>query len=235
MKKMLTVTNDAYFVVRTSVVLVIALALGFGFWTALTPVAKAQQMSATEMMESKLPHGMTMVTATKPELLSAVCGAVKKWPDAAPHIVQATIDAKKQWARDIVATAIRCLPGQMNCDAIAAIVAAAVATDPEDASGISEMVIRQYPDCRAAIQRDFKGGVPPPPVSEGNFINPPIDVNPPPGSVGGGAGEVARCVVCHNDQNPHEITIPCSQVPQFLRNHPGDYAGPCVVTPNQNR
>ena len=46
MKKMLTVTNDAYLAARTSVVLVVALALGFGFWTAMTPVAKAQPMSA---------------------------------------------------------------------------------------------------------------------------------------------------------------------------------------------
>jgi len=231
MKKMLTVRNDAYFVARTSVVLVIALALGFGFWTALTPVAKAQQMSATEMIESKLPHGKTMLTATKPELLSAVCSAAKKWPDAAPQIVRAAINAQKQSARDIVQTATRCFPGNFKgqaCDGIAAIVDAAVVADPEDASGITEMVIRLYPDCRGAIGHGRE-------IGEGNFINPPINVNPPPGSIGGGAGEVARCVVCHNDNNPHEITIPCSQVPDFLRHHPGDYAGPCVVTPNQNR
>ena len=218
MKKMLTVTNDAYFVARTSVVLVIALALGFGFWTALTPVAKAQQMSATEMIESKLPHGKTMLTATKSELLSAVCGAVKQWPDAARQIVKAGIDAKRPWARDIVQTATRCARGDgkaLPCEAIAAILNAAVAADPEDASGITEMVIRLYPDCR----NDFKGGPPLPP--EGTFINPPIDVNPPPGSVGGGAGEVARCVVCHNDNNPHEITIPCSQVPRVSPASPG--------------
>ena len=236
MKKMLTVTNDAYFVARMSVVLVIALALGFGFWTALTPVAKAQPVSATEMIESKLPHGKTMVTATKPELLSAVCAAVKRSPDAAPQIVKAAIDAKRQSSRDIVQTATRCLPGDFKaqaCDGIAAIVDVAVVADPEDASGITEMVIRLYPDCRVAIGRSTEGrGVA---EGEGVFTNPPPDVNPPPGSIGGGASEVARCVVCHNPNNPHEIQIPCSQVPQFLANHPGDFAGPCIVTPPQNR
>jgi hypothetical protein len=230
MKKMLTVTNDAYLAARTSVVLVVALALGLGFWTAMTPVAKAQPMSATAMIGSKLPSGKTMATATKSEFLSAVCAAVKKWPDAAPQIVRAAVDAKKQWARDIVATAIRCLPGQENCDAIAAIVAAAVATDPEDASGITEMVIRQYPDCRGTIGHDFKGGVPPPPVTEGNFINPPPDVNPPPGSIGGGGGgfnpQENRIQVCRNG-----VTI--FIFPSDLM--PGDVIGPCCVTCVQNQ
>jgi hypothetical protein len=230
MKKMLTVTNDAYLAARTSVVLVVALALGFGFWTAMTPVAKAQPMSATAMIESKLPSGKTMVTATKPEFLSAVCAAVKTWPDAAPQIVRAAIQAKRHWARDIVATAIRCLPGPENCDAIAAIVAAAVATDPEDASAINEMVIRQYPDCRGAIGRDFKGGVPPPPVTEGIFVNPPPDVNPPPGSIGGGGGgfnpQEFRIQVCRNG-----VTI--FIFPSELM--PGDIIGPCEITQPTNR
>jgi hypothetical protein len=239
MKKMLTVTNGAYMAARMSVVVVITLALGLAFWTALAPVAKGQPMSATEMIESKLPHGKTLVTATKPELLSAICGAVKKWPDSAPQIAKAAIDAKRQSARDIVQTATRCMPGDFKagaCDGIAAIVDAAVVADPDDASGITEMVIRLYPDCRVAIARGTEGrGITERGVSEGVFTNPPPDVNPPPGSIGGGAAEVARCPVCHNPNNPHTIFIPCSQVAQFLANHPGDYAGECQVTPPRNR
>jgi len=232
MKKMLTVKNDAYLAARTSVVLVIALALGFGFWTAMTPVAKAQQMSATEMIQSKLPQGKTLATATKPELLSAVCASVKQWPDAAPRIVKTAIDSHRHWARDIVSTAIRCLPGAVNCDIIGAVVSAAVVADPDDAAGISEMVIRDHPDCRGAIGRDFKGGeykeVVPPPVSEGNFGNPPPDVNPPPGSIGGGGGGF----------NPEEILVCRNGVqififPRDLR--PGDIIGACVVTTDTNR
>ncbi len=223
MKKMLTVTNDAYVAARTSVVLVVALALGLGFWTAMAPVAKAQQrMSATEMIESKLPHGKTMVTATKPEFLSAVCGAVKKWPDSAPQIVKAAIDAKRQWARDIVSTALRCLPGQPDCNMIGAIVDAAVSADPDDASNITEMVLRQYPDCRSAIEHRGPG--------QGVFTNPPPDVNPPPGSVGQGAGgfnpQENAIQVCRNGVT---IIIFPSQLQM------GDTIGPCPVTGVTNR
>lgn len=230
MKKMLTVTNDAYLAARTSVVLVIALALGFAFWTALTPVAKAQQMSATEMIESKLPHGKTMVTASKSEFLSANCASVKKWPSAAPQIVKTAIDAKKEWARDIVQTATRCLPteGKGVCDGIAAIVDAAVAADPEDASGITEMVMRLYPDCRGALAHGAPA--PGPGMGEGNFINPPINVNPPPGSIGGGGGgfnpQENAIQVCRNGVT---IIIFPSQI------QPGDTIGPCMITMETNR
>jgi outer membrane biosynthesis protein TonB len=43
-----------------------------------------------------------------------------------------------------------------------------------------------------------------------------------------------KCEVCHNPRNPHTIKIPCDQVDKFLKNHPGDYRGPCHVTSFQN-
>jgi hypothetical protein len=39
-----------------------------------------------------------------------------------------------------------------------------------------------------------------------------------------------KCIVCHNEHNFHEITIPCNKVDKYLRHHPGDHAGPCQVT-----
>jgi hypothetical protein len=39
-----------------------------------------------------------------------------------------------------------------------------------------------------------------------------------------------KCIVCHNEHNFHEISIPCDKVDKYLRNHPGDHAGPCQVT-----
>jgi hypothetical protein len=44
-----------------------------------------------------------------------------------------------------------------------------------------------------------------------------------------------KCTVCHNPHNFHPISIPCNQVDKFLRNHPGDFAGPCTVTPHTSR
>lgn len=43
-----------------------------------------------------------------------------------------------------------------------------------------------------------------------------------------------KCEVCHNPHNPHTIKIPCDQVDKFLKNHPGDYRGPCHVTTATN-
>jgi len=48
---------------------------------------------------------------------------------------------------------------------------------------------------------------------------------------GNGNGNGAdKCIVCHNDHNFHEISIPCDQVAKYLEHHPGDHAGPCNVT-----
>jgi hypothetical protein len=44
-----------------------------------------------------------------------------------------------------------------------------------------------------------------------------------------------KCEVCHNPHNPHTIRIPCDQVDKFLKNHPGDYRGPCHVTTATNK
>jgi hypothetical protein len=43
-----------------------------------------------------------------------------------------------------------------------------------------------------------------------------------------------KCEVCHNPHNYHTIRIPCDQVDKFLENHPGDYRGPCEITPVTN-
>jgi hypothetical protein len=44
-----------------------------------------------------------------------------------------------------------------------------------------------------------------------------------------------KCIVCHNEHNFHEISIPCDQVDKYLTNHPGDHAGPCQVTSVTNK
>jgi hypothetical protein len=51
----------------------------------------------------------------------------------------------------------------------------------------------------------------------------------------GQGGENGKCIVCHNEHNFHEISIPCDQVDKYLKNHPGDHAGPCQVTSVTNK
>lgn len=238
MKKMLTVAYAGHFftqTARTCAVFVI-LALGFGFWTAMTPIAKAREMTPTEMIESKLPEGKTLVTAAKPELLSAVCAAVKQWREAAARIVKTAVEAHQPWGKDIVATAIRCLPGQINCDMIVAIASAAVATDPDDAADIVEMIIHLYPECRAIIERDLKGDVIPPieDVKTGADIDDfPPNVNPPPGSIvgGRGGGPEETLTVCDNGLN---VQVPRSLLDDYLATHPGSSVGACQPTPVTN-
>jgi hypothetical protein len=50
-----------------------------------------------------------------------------------------------------------------------------------------------------------------------------------------GNGDNSKCIVCHNEHNFHEVSIPCDQVDKYLKNHPGDHAGPCQVTSVTNK
>lgn len=228
MKKLLTITNGVHVpaTMKTSLVLGLTVALSIAFWTAMTPVANAQEMSPTEMIEAQLPEGKTLSTATKSELLSAVCAAIKKYPNAAPGIVKAAVDARKEWTADIVRTALRCLPGRVECDMVADIVTAATAANPDDASQIMEIALQLYPNCRGVI------GQPP---DEGEFGAAPPNVLAPPGSIGGGGGfnpQENTVTVCDNGVN---VQVPVSQVNEYLSTHPGSRLGACDVTPSTNR
>jgi hypothetical protein len=211
------------------------------------PVAQAHDVTPREMIESKLPKEKNLMTAAKPELLSAVCAAVRTWPHASPQIVKTAVEAHKRFSGDIVGTALRCSREDkgVDCGLISEILVAALAVDPDEAAAILDIAFGLVPDCRDAIgEIGHNGprspGAGPGPGNEGNFTDPPVNQNPPPGSIapGGGGGfdpQVTKCLVCHNIYNPHEIEIPCSQVEQYLQNHPGDDLGPCQVTPVQNK
>ena len=54
-------------------------------------------------------------------------------------------------------------------------------------------------------------------------------------NAGHGNGDNDKCIVCHNEHNFHEISIPCDQLDKYLKNHPGDHAGPCQVTSVTNK
>src|SRR5947209_240145 len=77
MQKLLTAWNGGPWfdeLLKPAFVLSVGLALGFAFWTTTAPVAKAREMTPAEMIQSKLPSAKTLVTASKPEVLLAVCG-----------------------------------------------------------------------------------------------------------------------------------------------------------------
>lgn len=230
MKKMLAVCTDRGFsagILKSTLVLLVGVALGSGFWIAATPMAHGQaKLTPVEMIQSKLPHGKTIATATDTELLDAVCKAVKQWPKEAPFIVRTAAGARKSLRTDIVCMTIRCLRENhaLDCTWVVDILREWISVEPNSANRLTEQISNCASECRDALQGLGGGG-------EGTFANPPSNINPPPGSAGGGGSE-NLCVVCHNNQ---EIQISCSDLDSYLAAHPGDTAGPCQVTPSTNK
>jgi hypothetical protein len=230
---------------RNLIVLALALALGLGLWLAAAPVAKAaRDMTATEMLQSKLPRDKTLTSASKTEMLDAVCGAVASWRAHSPQIVRTAVTARHEFAGDIVTIAVRCLrddkDGPLACERIVEIYRFAVDGDPGGQAAILESFLMTAPDCRASF--GFTGGkevISPPapaegPLDVGEFTNTPTNINPPSGAIGGGGfnPSINQCVVCHNT---NAVQMPCNQVNKFLKSHPGDFAGACQPTPVTNR
>jgi len=225
---MKNVVHHAWFsgVTRTALAFFVGIALAASLWTATARVANGREMSANEMLQAKLPASRTLANATGPEILKAVCGAVGSWRRDAGQIVREAIAARRAPARDVVSSAIRCMrdgkEGALDCSLVADIYNAARSADPNDAAAFLDEIVGLAPDCRGALGQT--GDV-------GEFTNTPVNVNPPPGSIGGGATR-GLCQVCHNG---HEIRIPCDEAAKFIRHHPGDKAGPCQPTPTTNQ
>ena len=233
MQKLLTAWNGGPWfdeLLRPAFVLLVGLALGFAFWTTTAPVAKAREMTPAEMIQSKLPSAKTLVTASKPEVLLAVCGAIREWKNDAPQIVRAAAEARKGFAGDIVATGIRCLGDHPDCELVGEIVGAGLAANPAAASSIIDLALQLAPDCRGAIE--VAAGPAEGPV---NVLNGPANINPPPGSVLGGGGgftpEEAAVTICDHGQN---VQLPASRADAYLRSHRGSVRGVCQVTPDKN-
>ena len=226
---------------RNLIVLAMALVLALGQWLAAAPVAKAaRDMTAMEMLQSKLPRDKTLTSASKTQMLDAVCGAVAKWRAHSPQIVRTAVTARHEFAGDIVTIAVRCLrdekEGPLACDRIMEIYRFAVDGDPHERAVILEAFLMTAPDCRGSFA-EGKQVISPPaegPAEVGEFTNTPTNINPPSGAIGGGGFNPTtdQCVVCHN---AHDIQIPCNQVGKYLKNHRGDFAGACQPTPVTNR
>lgn len=228
MKKLLTVANDGGMrapVFRATFIFLLSVALGFILWVASLPVVHAAQMTPAEMIQSKLPPNKTIATATDAQLLAAVCKAVKQRPKDAVLIIRTAAGARKTLKSDLLCMATRCLREKrdLDCSWVSEILHDWIKAEPNEASRLTELVLQCAPECRDLF--------PSKPVDEGNFVNPPGNINVLPGSVGGGAGGNV-CIACHNNR---EVQVACSDLDNFLDNHPGATTGPCQVTPSANR
>lgn len=223
MNKMLMVTNGGQIASQSAKIGVALLALLAMFGGLLLPVAHAQ-MTPAQMIEAELPQGTTIQTAAKAEFLTAVCNAVSKNRAAAPQIVRFAAEIKPDWKEDILRSAFRCL-GTDDCRLLTRVLRALATGD--DAATLTALAVELAPDCAGAFGT---GGVPGP--DEGGFGQAPGNLNPPPGSIGGGGGQGNVVAVCVN--NVTRFVSP-EAAEQILRTTPGARLGACTVTPNTNR
>jgi hypothetical protein len=229
MKKLVALWTEKRFsagVLKTTLVLFVGIALGSGFWIASTPMAHGQaKLTPVEMIQSKLPQGKTIATASDTQLLDAVCKAVKQSPKEASLIIRTVAGAKKSLQGDILCMTIRCLKEkrELDCAWVTDVVRDWIKADPDSANQLIELVSDCSPDCRDPLQGLLTGG--------SAFANPPSNINPPPGSVGAGASG-NTCTVCHNGEN---VQVGCDDMANYLTGHPGDTAGSCQVTSTTNQ
>jgi hypothetical protein len=229
MNKLVALCTERRFstgVLKTTLVLFAGIALGSGLWIASTSMAHGQtKLTPIEMIQPKLPPGKTIATASDTQLLDAVCKVVKQWPKDAPLIIRMVAGARKSLRGDILCMTIRCLKEkrELDCIWVTEVVGDWIKADPDSANQLIELVSDCSPDCREALQGLLTGG--------GAFANPPSNINPPPGSVGGGASG-NTCTVCHNGEN---VQVACDDMASYLTGHPGDTAGACQVTSTTNR
>src|SRR3954451_5544563 len=100
--------------VRSTATAAIGVGLGIALWTATVSTSIAQGNSPARLVEANLPQGQTVASASKADLLAALCAAVKKNPNQAPQIARMVAAARPDMARDILRTVFQCL-GNNDC------------------------------------------------------------------------------------------------------------------------
>jgi hypothetical protein len=174
--------------------------------------------TTAEMIQAGLPSTMTLRSAPRRDLLSAVCNAVSRNRSSAPQIVRLAVETRPELSSDVVSTTVGCLrepkEGAFDCELARHILTDATAANPSAASEITDLMISLLPDC----QLDIPGEGPTGPTSLTPLL-PPFGPGP------------SGCAVCHNG---HEIHVLCDGVDGYLTSHPGDSRGACQSTPVTN-
>src|SRR4051812_26063275 len=150
MNNMLVGSDRKHFSVRclkSTAVAIMGMMLGVALWTATAPMAQAQTPAAvTSMIEENLPQGQKIANASKADLLSAICAAVKKHPQSAPQIARMATAARPDLAKDILRTVFRCL-GTTDCPLLGRTLRAIIAAVPNEASGLTALAIGVRAGC----------------------------------------------------------------------------------------
>ncbi len=229
MTKMLKGSNGRHLSwLRSTAVAIVGLGLAVALWSATVPMASAQGGGdMTRAVQDNLPRGQTVANASKADLLSAICAAVRKNRNQAPQIGRAIAQVRPDLAKDVLRTIFRCL-GSDDCRLLGRVLRFVNEAVPDQASGNTSLALELAPDCATA----FPGGGPGGPDDGGNFGQGPANQNPPPGTIGGGGGQGNVVAICHNGKT---IFVSPQGAENHLKNHPGDSLGACVVTPSSNQ
>jgi hypothetical protein len=129
------------------------LALSAGFWFAAAPLRSAENAPPAALIEAALPARVTIEKASKADLLSAICTAVRKHRKSSPGIAMAAAAARGEYAGAIVGTVLRCA-GKIDCGGVGAIVKAAVSVRLGAATAIGDAAMALAPKCDQAIQAE---------------------------------------------------------------------------------
>ncbi len=207
------------------------LLLGFAYGLIQLPWAEARETSAARMIAENLPANKTLTSATKAEVLAAVCTAVRNNRAAAAGIAPVAVAAHREYAGEIVGTVLRC-SGKLECEFVGPIVTAASAVAGVTTTVISDAAAAKAPNCletiREAIRRGLKQG-------EARVVSEEADASAPGALIGTSGGP-------DEGFDPHEMldlvcdhgtprAVRASQLDAFLRNNPGAFLGSCPSTP----
>jgi hypothetical protein len=118
-----------------------------------TLTAVAAPVVRDRLIQSKLPPGKTLVTATDGELLDAVCKAVKQSPADLAFIVTTAARARQRLQMDIFCRAVRCASerGSLNCTLVSNILNQWTREQPDKASHLLELALPCAPTCLGGL------------------------------------------------------------------------------------
>ncbi len=210
----------------------VILVLSVGLWFAASPASRGRDSSPADLIENALPARVTIEGASKPDLLSAVCAAVRKHRKSGVGITAAAAAAARgEYADDIVGTVLGCT-GKIDCEYVGAVVKAAVSVRPGAATAISDAAMARAPDCEETIQAAARAAA----RSEDDRVktNSPSASDPGP--------PVGTSVSPEEGFDPYEqLALVCddgtqraireSLLADFLRLHSRAAIGPCPPTP----
>lgn len=206
----------------------VVLALSVGFWCAVVPVSVSRDLSPAEMIGDALPAKTTMAKARRPDLLTAVCAAVRKHPAAGPGLTSAAIAARGEFSAEIVGTVLRCA-GKVDCDYVRAVVQAALSARPAAATAISDAAMGQTPKCEEAIEAAARLATTEQGRAKASASDRTEQSPSPAGPEEAFDPHEQLVLIC--DKGTSRL-VRKSQVDDFLRAHAGAVPGSCPSTPS---